>query len=88
MNVYHVTTPAKLARYEATGGILPPVRFWRFKSSAFAWARKTRRTIVLELDEPSVAYPLPDHQPPRHAWWSPEMVRTWRALSAEAEAVS
>lgn len=28
MMVYHVTTTKKVKRYIASGGILPPVRFW------------------------------------------------------------
>lgn len=74
MTGWHVTTPKKLARYRATGGILPPVRFWRFKSSAEAWAKKVGRSVILEIAV-TEAYPLPDHKPTGHAWWSPEMVR-------------
>ena len=77
MTGFHVTTPAKVERYKATGCILPPVRFWAFQTSAEAWAKKTRRTVILEIDV-TTAYPLPDHQPPRHAWWSPDPVREWR----------
>jgi len=71
---YHVTTLAKLKRYRATGGILPPVRFWRFRASAAAWAKKTGRTQILDI-EVEKAYPLPDHKPRGHAWWTPEIVR-------------
>ena len=73
---YHVTTPKKLARYVSTGAILPPVRFWRYEASAREWARRTGRTIVLCI-EVSEVYPLPDHKPAGHAWWTPEMVRRW-----------
>lgn len=74
---YHVTTLKKLARYEATGCILEPVRFWSNRVSAEAWARKTGRTVVLEISV-SRAYPLPDHRPRGHAWWSDEFVREWK----------
>lgn len=76
MKGWHVTTPKKLGRYEATGAILPPVRFWRFPASAEAWARKTGRSVVLEI-EVEAAHPLPDHRPRGHAWWTPETVRCW-----------
>jgi hypothetical protein len=74
---YHVTTPGKVARYIATGCILPPVRFWAFERSARNWMSRTKRSVVLEI-EVDTAYPLPDHQPPGHAYWSPEMVRSWK----------
>ena len=77
MTGYHVTTPRKLARYRATGAILPPVRFWRWPASARAWARRTGRTIVLVI-EPKITHPLPDHRPRGHAWWTPEIVRDWK----------
>ena len=80
MNGFHVTTPKKLARYIATGCILPPVRFWRFEDSAKAWANKTHRTVILRI-EASEAYPMPDHHPRGHAWWTPEHVRNWDVCS-------
>jgi hypothetical protein len=73
---YHVTTPKKLVRYQATGAILPPVRFWKYEQSAIDWARRTGRTIILAIDV-GEAYPLPDHKPRGHAWWTPEFVREW-----------
>ena len=78
---YHVTTPKKLARYQATGAILPPVRFWAFERSAQSWADKTGRHVILRIDV-DTAYPLPDHKPTGHAYWTPELVRFWRAVSA------
>ena len=78
---YHCTTPKKIERYKKTGCILPPVRFWRFRDSAVAWGKKTNRSKILEI-EVNEAFPLPDHQPPRHAWWSPEMVRDWAETNA------
>lgn len=80
MKGWHVTTPKKLARYRATGGILPPVCFWAFEASAQAWARKTGRTVILQI-EVQIAYPLPDHRPRGHAFWSPEMVRQWKEIA-------
>ena len=77
---YHVTTPKKLARYLGTGAILPPVRFWRYKDSAIAWGRRTGRTIILQI-ETDEAYPMPDHKPSGHAWWTPQFIREWTRLA-------
>lgn len=76
MTGYHVTTPRKLARYQATGAILPPVRFWPTLETAQAWASKTHRPLILAIAV-HTAYPLPDHRP---ASWTPEMVRTWEEV--------
>jgi hypothetical protein len=69
--VYHVTTPKKIARYRASGGILPPVRFWGCEHSARRWARKVGRAVILGFEKPARSYPLPMKGP---AWWSPDMV--------------
>ena len=71
---YHVTTEKKLQRYRDTGAILPPVRFWAFRDSAVAWARKTGRNVILRI-APKTVHPLPDHKPRGHAYWTPEVVR-------------
>lgn len=77
MTGYHVTTPRKLARYKATGCILPPVRFWPTVETAARWARRTGRPLILEI-ACEVSYPLPDHRPAR---WTPEMVRSWQEIA-------
>ncbi len=79
MKLWHATTPKKFARYQVTGGILPPVRGWAFPDSATAWARRTGRSIILEIDVPS-AYPLPDHKPRGHGYWHDGIVREWVRL--------
>ena len=73
---YHVTTPRKLARYKATGAILPPVRYWPTLETAQRWARRTGRPLILRIDC-ETSYPLPDHRPAR---WTPELVRQWEVL--------
>lgn len=77
---YHVTTPAKLARYQATGAILPPVRFWIHVASARAWGAKTQRNTIVRIRVEN-AYPLPDHRPRGHAWWSEDVVRHWEIVT-------
>jgi hypothetical protein len=73
---YHCTTERKLGRYKATKAILPPVRFWAFENSARSWGKRTGRNIILKINV-DTAYPLPDHQPKGHAYWSPNLVRNW-----------
>ena len=74
---WHCTTARKLARYEATGAILPPVRFWRWERRAREWAREKQRLVLLRIVVPDPAYPMTDHQPPGAAWWTPSLVRSW-----------
>ena len=76
MTLWHVTTPKKLARYQATRAILPPVRGWRDIDSARDWMRKTGRSLILQV-EAKTAYPLPDHKPRGAAWWTPDTISKW-----------
>lgn len=73
---YHVTTPRKLTRYKCTGAILPPVRFWPNPFYAERWARKTGRTVILQIAVQK-SYPLPDHRPAR---WTPEVIHNWKVV--------
>jgi hypothetical protein len=71
MKVYHCTTPKKLKRYKASGGILPPVRFWSSEYSALKWMRKTGRNILLCFEAPQRTYPLPIKG---GAFWSDQII--------------
>lgn len=73
---YHVTTPKKLKRYEQTGAILSPVRFWPNLYVAQRWAKRTNRTIILEI-KVEKSYPLPDHKP---AEWTRECISEWTEI--------
>ena len=73
---YHVTTSRKVARYEATGAILPPVRFWPNEETARRWARRTGRDVVLAI-QVGRSWPLPDHRPAR---WTDDIVRDWEEI--------
>jgi len=79
MVLYHCTTEKKLNRYQTTKAILPPVRGWKYENSARNWCKKTGRNIILKI-EVNEAYPLPDHKPPGHAYWSPDFVRKWEVV--------
>lgn len=73
---YHVTTPKKLEKYESTGAILPPVRFWPNAYSAKRWAKRVNRSAILKISVDK-SHPLPDHKP---AEWTPEIVRDWELV--------
>jgi len=77
---YHCTTTSKLEKYKRTGCILPPVRFWIFENSARMWLKKTCRDVLLKI-EVDTSYPLPDHKPNGHGWWSPEHVRNYKIIT-------
>jgi len=73
MTGYHVTTSKKLKKYNATGGILPPVRFWPNQYTAAKWAKRTMRDVILRI-ECNESFPLPDHKPAR---WTNEFVKNY-----------
>ena len=65
---FHCTTPAKVARYKASGRIIAPVRFWPNLETAKRWAKRTGRSVILRVRLEDISYPLPDHKP---AFWCP-----------------
>ena len=73
MTGYHCTTPRKLERYQQSGCILPPVRFFPNEETARRWMKRTGRNLLLVISVGS-SWPLPDHKPAR---WSDEVVRQW-----------
>lgn len=69
MKLYHVTTPKKAKLYYGTGHICLPVRGFTTLQAAMAWAIKTGRTVIYEVDG-DPAYKLPDHHNIfGEAWW-------------------
>lgn len=75
--MYHVTTSKKLERYEVTGAILPPVRYWTTTYSALKWMNKTGRNVLLSFDEPTNSHPLPMKG---GAKWSDGLVVEWDVI--------
>lgn len=71
MILYHVTTNKKAKHYRDSGSIIKPVRGFRTFLAAMAWAVKTGRTVVYELNCPDEScYKLPDHHNKfGEAWW-------------------
>jgi len=60
---YHCTTRNKLEKYITSGRIIAPVRFWPNIETAKRWCKRTGRDIILNIELPTVSYPLPDHKP-------------------------
>jgi hypothetical protein len=75
---YHVTTPKKLIRYQTTGAILPPVRFWGTEYSARKWMKHVNRTVLLRINTNERSWPLPVTG---GAYWTDQLVRRWEVLS-------
>lgn len=69
--LYHVTTPKKAKKYRETGHIIKPVRGFTTLAAAMAWAIKTYRSVIYEVNYPDCyGYKLPDHHNKfGDAWW-------------------
>lgn len=74
MKIYHCTTNKKAKQYHQSGCIHKPVRGFTNLQGAMAWAIKTGRKVIYEVEgEP--AYKLPDHHNKfAEAWWIDENV--------------
>lgn len=85
MKIYHVTTPKKAKLYRDTGYIRKQVRGFTTLQAAMAWAIKTRRTVIYEI-ESNKAYKLPDHHNEfGEAWWFDEDIKFFMcAFSADS----
>lgn len=69
MKLYHVTTSKKARKYRETGHIIKPVKGFTTLLAAMAWAIKTGRKVVYEIEGEPV-YKLPDHHNDfGEAWW-------------------
>lgn len=81
--LWHATTPRKVARYEASRAILPPVRGFDTEEAARTWgAEHGPRTVVLRLEVAWPVHPMPDHhRDDGAAWWTPADVRTWEVVT-------
>lgn len=79
--LYHATTPKKVQRYHASGHrIIAPVRGFNTLKAAMAWAMKTKRSVVLEIDGTG-ALKLPDHHNAfGDAYWLDRDITEWRCV--------
>ena len=74
MKLYHVTTEKKAKRYHESGCVQKPVRGFTTLQGAMAWAMKTGRKVIYQVDG-YPAYKLPDHHNAYgEAWWIDEDV--------------
>ncbi len=72
MILYHVTTNKKAKSYHGSGCIYKPIRGFTTLQAAMAWAIKTGRTVIYEVNGEK-AYKLPDHHNIfGEAWWFDE----------------
>ena len=69
--LYHVTTQKKAKLYRQTGAIKGPVRGFDTLLAAMAWAIKTGRKVIYEIDTTGLSpQMLPDHHNEfGRAWW-------------------
>jgi len=80
MILYHATTPKKAKLYRHSGRIIAPVRGFTTPAGAMAWAMKTGRTVIMEIECPN-AHKLPDHHNPfGEAWWNDGDVVSWKCI--------
>ena len=74
MIIYHVTTEKKAKLYHSIGYIKKPVRGFNTLMAAMAWAIKTERKVIYQLEALEV-YKLPDHHNQfGEAYWTDEDV--------------
>ena len=87
MKLYHVTTPNKAKKYRQSERIISPVRGFDSLLSAMAWAVKTGRTVIYEI-ESTVVHKLPDHHNTfGNAYWCDEDIAEFKCVfSAEKDA--
>ena len=70
-SLFHVTTGRKAKLYRQTGRINAPVRGFDTLMAAMAWAMKTGRKVIMQVDPVSTPQMLPDHHNDYgRAWWT------------------
>lgn len=62
MELFHVTTPKLITKYQEQGQINNPVRAWTSISAAERFARQTERRVILRITAKSGWRPLGGHQ--------------------------
>ena len=83
MKLYHVTTPKKLEKYEISGRIIQPVRGFRNQRAAEFWAKRTLRSVILEV-EADRPHKLPDHHNKYgEAWWNDGDIVSWKRVGEQ-----
>jgi len=86
MTIYHVTTNKKAKRYKETGYIKAPVRGFDTLTAAMAWAIKTGRTVIYEMQF-NKFHKLPDHSNQfGHAYWNEENITEYKCVFSSDKA--
>jgi hypothetical protein len=87
MILYHATTPKKAKLYRHSGRIIAPVRGFTTPAGAMAWAMKTGRTVIMEIQCPN-PHKLPDHHNTfGEAWWNDGDVVDWHCLYSASDSL-
>lgn len=89
MKLYHTTTQKKAKLYRQTGHIVKPVRGFTTLQAAMAWAMKTNRKIIYEIESKDEnCHKLPDHHNRfGEAWWIDSNVKEFKCVfSADGDA--
>lgn len=75
--LYHVTTEKKAKLYKESGYIKSPVRGFDTLLASMAWAIKSGRKIIYEIEPISDVHLLPDHHNQfGKAWWTGDVPKT------------
>ena len=78
MKLYHVTTEKKAKLYYGSKQINKPVRGFTTLTAAMAWAMRTGRKVIYEV-ESNKCHKLPDHHNEfGEAWWIDEDVKEFK----------
>lgn len=86
MTLYHATTPKKAKMYNASKAIHKPVRGFTTLQAAMAWACKTGRSVILQI-EGNDCHKLPDHHNAfGDAWWIDHNVNQWKCVFSPKDA--
>ena len=88
-SIFHVTTNKKAKRYRETGFIIKPVRGFNTLQGAMAWAIKTGRNVIYEVQgEEQNLHKLPDHHNKygNAYWFDQDITNLTCVFSAEKDA--
>lgn len=82
VTLYHATSPKKVKNYHQSGKIIKPVRGFTTLQAAMAWAMKTQRSVILEIEGTKEnCHKLPDHHNQfGEAWWFDEDISSWKCI--------
>lgn len=87
MKLFHATKEKMAKKYRETGYIKSPVRGFTTLKGAMAWAIKSNRKVIYEIECPN-PYKLPDHHNKYgEAWWNDGNVHEFKCIfSAQSDA--